>query len=325
MSADTQHPLFIGIDVAKATLQVATCPAGEQWTFPNDDRGISALVDQATKLRPARIVMEATGGFEVLAAAALWAAHLPVVVINPRDAHHFARAVGQLAKTDRLDAGTLARFGEAVQPEVRVLADQDMRHLAALVARRRELSDMLVAEKNRSHVAERRVKEHIQEHIRWLQEALEALQQELAEQIEQHPDWRARDRLLQSVPGVGPVLSYTLIAAVPELGVLDRREIAKLVGVAPLNDDSGKHKGKRVTYGGRRAVRKTLYMATLVASRHNPPIKALYDRLRAAGKDAKLALTACMRKLLVILNAMVRDGQPWHYVTPVVPIEATRG
>jgi transposase len=305
----------VGIDVSKGTLDVQVRPTDARWTVANDDRGIRALVAQLQTTAPAQIVIEATGGYELAVVGALAAAGLPVIVVNPRAVRDFARATGQLAKTDQLDAGILARFAEQVQPEIRPLADAEQQELDALLTRRRQLIEMLTAEKNRLQqvfVARgSRVKKSLTAHIAYLTRELGRAETDLAALVRQSPIWRERDDLLQSAPGVGPVLSLTILAALPELGRLDRKAIAALVGVAPLNRDSGLFRGKRMIHGGRAPVRTALYMGALVATRHNPVIKAFYQRLLAAGKPKKVALTACMRKLLIILNAMVRQQAPW--------------
>jgi len=320
MTETTQ--VVVGVDVAKATLDVAVRPNDAAWTVANDEDGIRSLVAQLRALAPAQIVLEATGGYEVAVVSALAAAALPVIVVNPRAVRDFARATGQLAKTDQLDAGILARFAEQVRPAVRPLADAEQQELDALLTRRRQLIDMLTAEKNRLQqvfVARgARVRKSLTAHIAYLTKELGRADADLAALVRQSPVWRERDELLQSTPGVGPVLSLTLLAALPELGTLDRKAIAALVGVAPLNRDSGLFRGKRMVHGGRAGVRTALYMGALVATRRNPVIRAFYQRLVAAGKPKKLALTACMRKLLIILNAMLRQQVAW---TPVLAAE----
>ncbi len=307
--------MLVGIDVAKAELVVGTRPAAERWTVANDERGVRTLVERLTRDAPALIVLEATGGYELLAVAGLAAAGLPVVVVNPRQVRDFARATGQLAKTDRIDADVLALFAERVRPEVRALRDEDARELDALLARRRQLLDMLQAEKNRlGQVFGRghaRVRKSLKTHVAYLERELRIADSDLGAMVRQSPAWRERDDLLRSVPGVGPVLSRTLLADLPELGRLSRREIAKLVGVAPLSRDSGTLRGRRFVQGGRASVRAVLYMAALVATKRNAVIRAFYQRLLAAGKPKKLALVACMRKLLTILNVMARTNQRW--------------
>ncbi len=305
-------PVFVGIDVAKATLEVAVRPSGERWALSNEVPALSGLVTRLAVLAPTLIVLEATGGFEHAAVAALAAAGLPLVVANPRQVRDFARATGQLAKTDAIDAGLLALFAERVRPEARPLPDDATQALDAILTRRRQLIDMLTAERNRLGVARPPVRRGITQHIRWLERQLDDVDAELGRLIEQSPVWRAQDHLLQSVPGVGPVVSRTLLGELPELGRLNRKEIAALVGVAPLARDSGTRRGKRLVWGGRAPVRAVLSMGALVATRWNPVLRQFYQRLRAAGKPAKVALVACMRKLLTILNAMVRTNTRWQ-------------
>ena len=307
--------MLIGIDVAKAELVVAARPSGERWTVANDERGIRTLVERLKGQPPELIVLEATGGYELLCVAALVAAALPVVVANPRQVRDFAKATGQLAKTDRIDADILALFADRVRPTVRVLPDADAQELEALLARRRQLLEMLGAEKNRLGQVfgrgKRPVKKSLKTHIAFLERELRIADTDLGALVRESPAWRERDELLQSVPGVGRVLSLTLLADLPELGRLSRREIAKLVGVAPLSRDSGSFRGRRFVQGGRASVRAVLYMGALVATKRNAVISAFYQRLLAAGKPKKLALVACMRKLLTILNTMARTQQPW--------------
>jgi transposase len=303
---------FIGIDIAKAQLELACRPTAETGTFSNDERGIGELVARCQALTPTLIVCEATGGYEAALVAALATAQLPVVVANPRQVRDFAKATGQLAKTDAIDAKVLALFADRVRPEPRALPDEALEALDALLTRRRQLVEMLTAERNRLLVARAPVRHDLQQHIRFLERRLRAADDDLHTAVKASPLWRVKDDLLQSVPGVGRVVSLTLLAELPELGRLSHKEIAALVGVAPLNRDSGTLRGRRLVYGGRAPVRAVLYMAALVASRRNPVIRAFYERLRAAGKPAKVALTACMRKLLTILNAIARDGRPWQ-------------
>jgi transposase len=309
---------FVGIDVAKATLDVQVRPTDEQWVVANDEAGIRTLVAQVAAVAPALIVLEATGGYELGVVGALAAAALPVVVVNPRQVRDFAKATGQRAKTDQLDAAILARFAEQVRPSARALTTEAQQELDALLTRRRQLIEMLTAEKNRRGQVfvkgGTRVKKSLTAHIAYLERELRVVDADLGELVRRSPVWRERDDLLQSAPGVGPVLSRTMLAALPELGTLDRKAIAALVGVAPMNRDSGTLRGKRMISGGRASVRTALYMGTLVATRHNPVIRAFYQRLVAAGKPKKVALTACMRKLLIILNAMVRQQTPWTAV-----------
>jgi transposase len=306
------EPLFVGIDVSKDRLDVAFSPDGPVEQVPNVPESIAILVGDLAQRNCGLIVLEATGGYETAAASALAAAGLPVVVANPRQTRDFARATGRLGKTDAVDARGLALFAERIRPAVRPLQSEDARLLDALLTRRRQLIDMLTAEKNRLGFAPRPLHNGIEKHIRWLERELGHADKDLGDAIQASPVWRAREELYRSVPGVGPVLSRTLIAELPELGTLNGREIAALVGVAPYARDSGKFTGKRMIFGGRATVRKALYMSALVASRRNPCLASFYKRLRAAGKPPKVALVACMRKLLVILNAMARTGIAWR-------------
>jgi transposase len=302
--------LYIGIDVAKARLDIAVRPSGQQWTASNDDAGIGDLIARVQALAPTLVVLEATGGREVPLVAALAEAGLPVAVVNPRQVRDFARAIGQLAKTDALDAQVLLRFAEVVQPTPRPVATAQAQELSALLARRRQLVGMLTAERQRLDTALPAVRRYIQRHVAWLEQELAALDRTLRETVQASPLWREREDLLRGAPGIGPTTAFTLVAELPELGQLDCKAIAALVGVAPLNCESGTLRGRRIVWGGRARVRTALYMATLVATRHNPVIRALYQRLCAAGKPKKVALTACMRKLLTILNAMDVIGPP---------------
>jgi transposase len=309
----------VGIDVAKATLDVgsSTDPDG-RWQTTNDEPGWAALVDFVRPLDPAVIVLEATGGYEARVASALAAAGLPVVIVNPRQVRDFAKALGLLEKTDRLDAGVLAQFGARIQPAVRPLPDDLQADLQALVTRRRQLVDMLVAERHRVPLARGAVRKNLLAHITWLEKQLGNTDRDLRTAIEASPIWRVRDQLLQSVPGIGPATSARLLASLPELGTLSHRQISKLVGVAPLADDSGTRTGYRRIRGGRADVRRALYMATVVAISHNPPIRACYRRWCAAGKLPKVALIAAMHKLLIHLNAMLKHQTPWAAV-PTCP------
>jgi transposase len=304
---------FVGIDVSKDCLDVAVLPSGKSWSTANQDEDIQSLVKQIRSLEPELIVLEATARLEMPLVGALAAGGLPVAVVNPRHVRDFARASGILAKTDRIDAQVLARFGEVMKPEVRPLKDKDTQELTALMTRRRQLMGMLVAEKSRLAAAPKAVCKDIKTHIAWLEKRLRDMDDHLADTIKNSSVWREKDALLQSVPGVGPVLSISLLAGLPELGSLDRRQIAALVGVAPFNRDSGTFRGKRSVWGGRSHLRSVLFMATLSAIRSNPVIRTFYRRLREAGKPPKVALTACMRKLLVILNAMIKSQTPWRY------------
>jgi transposase len=313
--------IFVGMDISQDTVDIAVQP-GTAFQVTNDESGITVAVARLQELHPALIVLEATGGFEVPLAGALAAAALPVVVINPRQVRDFARATGQLAKTDRLDAQVLARFAEAIRPPIRPVPDEQTQALAALVARRRQLIEMLTAEKNRVRLAARPIQKRVQAHITWLEQELARLNTDLATTMQQSPVWREKEEVLRSVPGVGPVLTTTLFANLPELGTLTRKEVAALAGVAPFPRDSGTLKGRRAIWGGRAHVRAALYMAALVATRKNPVIRTFYQRLCQAGKAKKLALTACMRKLLTILNAMVKSGARWRQETELVGAEA---
>jgi len=304
--------VFVGIDVSKKRLDVATHPAQETWACANDGPGIARLVERLEALQPAGVVLEATGGLQLPVVAALVVARLPVTVVNPRQVRDFARATGKLAKTDTLDAGVLARFAAAVRPPLRPLPDAQTQALGSLVARRRQVVEMLTAEKNRLRTAGAPVRPRIQRHLGVLEQELSEIDDDLGRMLGESPLWREREKLLRSVPGVGPTLTSTLMAELPELGALNRRQVAALVGVAPLNRDSGTRRGKRTVWGGRAPVRATLYMAALVATRFNPVIRAFYQRLLGAGKPKKLALTACMRKLLTILKAMLQHQTPWR-------------
>ncbi len=301
---------FVGIDVAKAALDVFIGSDGAAFSATNDEVGIRELLGQ---LKPTDfVILEATGGLETPVASALAAAGIAVAIVNPRQVRDFARATGRLAKTDALDAEVLARFGEAVRPQARPLADEQAQALEALVTRRRQLVEMLTAEKNRRANAPKVLHRSLDEHIRWLEKRLSGFDDELGELIRDTPLWRERDELLRSVPGVGKVLSSTLLAHLPELGALNRKQIAALAGLAPFNRDSGTLRGSRCIWGGRAQVRRVLYMATVAGVRSNPVIKNFYTQLRARGKYPKSALTACMRKLLVILNAMLHNKTHWQ-------------
>ena len=306
-----QPTTYVGIDVAKDGVDIAVRPTGHSWHTPYDEAEVALLVAKLQDLKPAGVVMEATGGLEVPLAAALAAASLPVAVVNPRQVRDFAKSTGRLAKTDALDAHVLAHFAEAVRPEVRPLPDHDTQELNALTVRRSQLMTMLIAEKNRLGRATGAVSPRIQEHIDWLEMAIDDLDNELRETLLRSPVWREQDDLLRSIPGVGEQISFVLLAHLPELGALDRKQIAALVGVAPMNRDSGARRGKRSIGGGRARVRAALYMGALTASRCNPAIRDFYQRLLAAGKPKKVALTACMRKLLIIMNSIVKSGQRW--------------
>lgn len=312
-------PCFVGIDVAKATLDVACEPGTPALArqFANDPPGIAALGAALAALRPALVVLEATGGYQHAVVAALAVAGLPTAVVNPRQVRDFARSLGTLAKTDALDAAVLARFAAAVRPTPRPLPDAATAALQAVLTRRQQLLDMRVAEQNRlAAPPPAAIRPGVEAHIAWLTEQLADLDRELGEQIQASPVWRVQDELLRSIPGVGPTTARTLLAALPELGKLGRQAIALLVGVAPLNQDSGQRRGRRAIGGGRAGVRAVLYMAALSAARCNPALRAFYRRLRDAGKPARLALTAVARKLLTVANAVLRDGRAWNASVP---------
>ena len=305
--------VYIGIDVSKTHLDIGVFPSGESWSVTNREDDITTLVKQFAELKPEIIVVEPTAGLERVVVGALGEAGLAVAVVNPRQVRDFARATGILAKTDRLDAQVLARFGQAVAPEVRPLKNDQTQMLTALMTRRRQLTNMLITEKNRLSNAPAPVGKDIKAHISWLTKRLMDLDKDLDEMLRGSPLWRENDMLLQSVPGVGRMLSLSLLSMLPELGRLNRRQIAALVGVAPFNRDSGAYRGRRRIWGGRGHLRSVLYMATLASTRHNPVIQDFYQRLCATGKPPKVALTACMRKLLVTLNTIVKTGTPWKY------------
>lgn len=304
---------IVGIDVSRSTLDVYAMPTGDTWKLSNDDAGIAALVKHVNGA--SLVALEATGGIEISLTAALAQAGIPVVVINPRQVRDFAKALGKLAKTDRIDAQVIARFAEAVHPQPRPLPDEQAQELSELLARRRHLIGMMVMEKNRMATTRSRVRSRIQSHIDWLSSELNKLDSEIDDLLKGSPIWREKDNLLQSVPGVGSNLSKTLLAELPELGTLSRRKIAALAGVAPLNRDSGTLRGHRSVWGGRENVRTALYMAALVAAHWNPKIKVYYQSLLAKGKAKKVALVACMRKLLIILNSIIKHRKPWSYST----------
>lgn len=303
--------VYVGIDISKDSLDVAVHACDKQWRFSNDHTGITSLRKMLVKLEPALVVFEATGGYELPLYISLDEAGLPVAPVNARQIRDFARSTGKLAKTDSLDARVIAHFGQAIQPAPRHVPDTQ--ELKVAQARRTQLLEMITAETNRLRGAPKHLKKRIEAHIAWLKNELAATDRELKERIENNPVWREKDSLLQSVPGVGPTLSATLIAEMPEMGTLDRRQTAALAGVAPLNRDSGTFHGRRTVWGGRTHIRAVLYMATLVATRYNPVIREFYLRLCAAGKRKKVALTACMRKLLTILNSMLKHNIPWSY------------
>jgi transposase len=305
--------LFVGIDVSKDKLDVAVYPSNQMFNFENDQNGLDQLAQRLEDLKPQLIVFESTGGYELLAVTTLYAARLPVVVINARQIRDFAKSVGKLAKTDTIDAQVIAHFASAVRPELRPLKDKLTQALTALVTRRRQIVEMIVAESNRLASATTQNRRDIKTHIRWLKKRLAQIDTNIKGQIRKSPIFVKKDKILQSAPGVGPTTSATLICGVPELGTMDRKKIACLTGLAPLNRDSGKFKGRRMIWGGRAHVRAVLYMSTLSAIQFNPIIRQFYNRLTQAGKCKKVAITACMRKLLTILNAMLREQRFWQH------------
>jgi transposase len=311
-----RRELFIGIDVAKDVLDVAIRPTGDAWQVSNDENGITVLVERLRGLRPTLIVLEATARLHVAAVGALAAAGLPVQAINPRQVRDFGKATGKLAKTDAIDAGILAHFADAVRPAVRPLPDAQTQALSMLLARRRQLVEMQTAERNRRVGVSPSIRAEIDEHLAWLAVRLKQADRELLRLLRGSPLWRERDDLLEGIPGVGPILTATLVADLPELGTLSHKQIAALVGIAPLNRDSGRMRGKRAIWGGRSAVRAVLYMAAVSATRCNPVIRTFYGRLIASGKLRKVALVACMHKLLTIMNAMVRTNSAWAVAAP---------
>jgi len=307
--------VFVGIDVSKNRLDIAIWGRKEYWQIKNEDRGFIELIGKMREIQPTLIVLEATGGLELPLVAEITLAGLPIAVVNPKRIRDFARSAGQLAKTDKLDARIIAHFAQAVRPEIRHLRSEEEEHLTALLTRRMQIIEMLTAEKNRVYSIRRQMKERLEVHIQWLNAEVKELDKEVAAFIKQSPIWKEKEKVLRSVPGVGPVTGATLLASLPEIGTLNRQKIAALVGVAPVNKDSGKKHGKRRVFGGRAVVRRTLYMAALSATKCNPKIKPFYERLVCRGKEKKVALTACMRKLLVILNAMVKNNTYWEYKT----------
>ena len=304
--------VYIGVDVSKSHLDVAVRPAGDTWRVNNDQADIDALTKRLGKLEPDLVVMEATGNYEMPLAAALQVAGLPVRVVNPRQARDFAKSTGKLAKTDSIDAGALAHFAEVVEPQPRALPDKETQRLSEILTRRSQLIAMITAEGNRLRSAPGHLHRRMKAHIRFLRKDLSDINDQMKAAVEDSPIWRTKDQIITSPPGIGSVTSLTLLAELPELGSLNRKEIAALVGVAPLNRDSGAFRGKRKVWGGRAQVRQVLYMCTLSASRHNPVIRDFYDKLCAAGKADKVARIACARRLLLILNCMVRDGTTWN-------------
>lgn len=313
MEASSQ---WVGIDVSKAHLDVYLRPSGQQFQVSNQACGIEELVQRLLPIPVARVILEATGGLEQPVAQALQERGIGIAIINPRQGRDFAKASGKLAKTDRIDAAVLAHFGEAMQPEVSVLASANEQALQEAVTRRRQLVEMLSAEKNRQSALRGKMRQSVEEHLEWLEQRIRELDEEIEQLSQAHEQWRSHQALLTSTPGIGPVIATTLIAMLPELGQVSDKRISALVGVAPLNRDSGKYRGARTTWGGRANVRALLYMGALVGIQHNPVLKAFYARLLAQGKAKKVALTACMHKLVRILNAMIRDGKPWQPAAP---------
>jgi transposase len=319
--AEITTPTNIGIDISKDWLDIVALPSGETFRIENIQEQMGVLVKKLESFKPARVVLEATGGYERLVMSHLYLAGLPVCRVNPKRVRYFARSLGQLAKNDQLDAKVLARFGEVVQPALTQLPSDAEQLLSALLTRREQLSAMFVAEKNRLGTAPAKVRPSVNEHVTWLKKQLKQLDKEVDEFINTTPDLKEKDELLQEVQGIGKKTAAKLIADVPELGTCDRKQIAALIGTAPYDHDSGYKKGQRAIRGGRPDVRSVLYMATLTATRFNPVIKAFYQRLVAAGKKKKVALVACMRKLLTILNAILRDRTHWNptVACPTVP------
>jgi transposase len=308
----TDSERFIGIDVSKSELQVAMRPEETPMAFANTEDGIALLIDYLKPLCPTLVVLEATGGLEISLVNALAVKEFPVVVVNPRQIRDFAKAIGRLAKTDRIDAEVIAHFAEALRPPVRPLKDKQSQRLHALNTRRRQLAAMISSEQNRLTSAPKWTQNEIRTHLKWLKKALEKMDKEISNLIKSSPIWREKQAILCSFKGVGPVTSATLLAALPELGVIGAKPLSALIGVAPLNRDSGQFRGKRIVWGGRENVRSVLYMATMSAIRFNPVVKSFYSRLREAGKPHKVAITACMRKIIVTLNSMIKNQTYWR-------------
>jgi transposase len=304
---------YIGIDVAKDSMEVTVHEGKEDWAYANDENGLTKLLAKMKRLSPSLIVIEATGGYEITIAAELQSRGFPVAVVNPRHIRDFAKSLGILAKTDSLDAKVIARFAATVQPTPRDLPDEATQRLGAIMMRRRQIVAMLTMEKNRLHQADAVVRERIKEHITWLKQELEDINKELKQIVEDNPEWKEKSEIIQSIPGAGPNLAITLLSDFPELGNLNRKQTAALGGVAPFNRDSGTLRGKRSIWGGRDVVRSATYMSTFVAIRCNPALKAFFERLIIAGKPYKVAVVACMRKLLCILNAMLKNHTLWNY------------
>ena len=312
---ETPQP-FVGMDVSAQSLDVDTLPVSQPFSEPNNENGIASLVLRLQALNPQIVLLEATGGHEIPVTYALYEAGLPVVVMNPKAVRHFAKAIGRLAKTDKLDAQVLALYAQSIQPSIRPLKDPEQLELANLMTRRRQLQGMVVMEENRRRTSTPKVRGNIDQHLAYLRQLLKDLDREIQDFIRRTPLWHDKAVILKEVIGIGPVVSSELIAHLPELGVISHKKISALAGVAPMNRDSGQWRGQRRIQGGRPAVRRALYMAALVASRHNPVIRDFYQRLLQAGKPAKVALTACMRKLLIILNAMLKNRTHWNQQLP---------
>ncbi len=315
---NSSSDMYVGIDVSKSPLDVAIGTMGEYWQASNDLVGIQRTIGRLLNIQPVLIVVESTGGLEKALITELYKAELPFALVQPRRVREFARSIGLLAKTDKIDARLLARFGEAVKPPITHLPSQAEQYLNALMVRRRQLLDMVVMEKNHLSTTDLAMRPRVEEHIDWLNKELEELDQHINELIHQIPQFKEKEKILRSAKGVGPVLCAKLLSGVPELGTINRKKIAALVGVAPFNDESGHRHGKRKTKGGREDVRNVLYMATLAAARSNPVIKPYYQHLLKEGKLTKVAMVACMRKFLTILNAMIRDMQPWMIKSSVI-------
>lgn len=310
--SNVMEEIWVGIDVSKAYLDVAIGANGEFWRAGNDATGIAQTVERLSQLKPQRVIVESTGGLERPIISGLKLEGVSVALVNPQRVREFAKSTGLLAKTDKLDAHLLARFGQAVNPAQTNLPNEHEQRLSALVARRRQLIDIRTAETNRLGSAYKETLPGIEEHLEWLNKRIAELEQQIDQSIQNHPDFKVKNDILRSVPGIGPVASAILIADLPELGQYDRKVVAALVGVAPFNNDSGFRKGRRRVKGGRSSVRTVLYMATISATRYNPIIKSFYEHLLKVGKLKKVAIVACMRKLLTILNAMLRDKKPWQ-------------
>lgn len=306
------QPQWVGIDVSKASLDVHLRPSQQQFQFTNHAQGITSLIERLQGIAIPQVVLESTGGLELECARALQAQGFAVSIINPRQGRDFARASGKLAKTDRIDASVLAHFAQAMQPAVTVLSSTNAQALQDAVTRRRQLVEMLSAEKNRQTQMQGKMRQNLEAHVKWLEEGIQALDDEIEQLSQAQADWHSRITLLKSVPGIGKVIATTLVAQLPELGTVSDKRISALVGVAPFNRDSGRYRGTRTIWGGRASIRAVLYMGALVAVRHNPVLSTFYARLLAQGKAKKVALVACMHKLLRILNAMIRDGKPWQ-------------